>query len=684
VPSSIPVRASFAALVLSLAACPGKNRGNLTPPPETVAVSLEEVGLETASMDRTVDPCHDFYQFSCGGWLAANEIPDDKARWARFNEIDEQNEQVLREILEEARAGGDDPLLRKLGDFYGSCMDEDKVEAAGLSGVQPLLDTIGKVKNGETLAAALIALHEVGVGAVFAAGAEGDFADSKVNVMWVDTAGLGLPEREYYFADDFAPKLAAYREHLERLFGLLGKSAKEAKASAGRVLALETKLAEATKSAVERREYAKLYNPHTFDELAAQSPRFDWAAYFAARGTPELAKVIVTTPAFLARFDELIGQATPAEWKDYLTVRLIDGYAYTLPRAYDAEAFALEQALTGIEAQPARWKRCVDAVGAAMSEALAQPFVARRFPGASKQAAIDTVAAISAAFGGAIDELDWMSSETKQAAKHKLGKLSGMIGYPDTWRTYDYPVAPDNFAANAIAGNRAEVRRQFVRAGKPRDKHEWLMPPYIVNAYYSPLSNNTALPAGILQPPFFGARRSIQANLGGIGMVVGHELTHGFDDQGAQFDAEGNMTMWWQPGDFEQFQTRGRCVAEQYSTFEVLPGKKVNGDLTLGENIADLGGIKMAFRAYRAQREGASRRYLADGFTEDQQFFIAVGQAWCSKDRDDEAIKRLTDDPHAPPMWRVNGALRNTPEFAEAFGCQDGSRMKAAPACSVW
>jgi len=681
-------RLLIAATATLLAACPGGGKeGAKTPQPDdTVQVSLEEVGLESASLDRSADACTDFYQFACGGWLAANEIPADRARWGRFGEVDDRNEAALHEILEDARAGkgGDGPVMAQLGAFYGSCMDEAGIEKAGLSGIQPLLDKIAKVKDARSLGAALIDLHNVGVGVAFGAGSEGDFADSSKNVLWVDSGGLGLPDRDYYFKEDFKTKVDAYREHLVNVFALLGRDAKKAAAAAENVLSIEQQLAEATKTGVERRDLPKLYNPHDLAGLAKLTPKIDWTAYLTGRGNADQPKVIVTTPGYFSKLDEMFVKVKPAAWQDYLTYHLVEDMSFALPKKFDDEAFAFEQKLSGVEKQRERWKRCVDATGFALNEALAQPYIDKMFPGTSKQAAIETVTSIARAFAGEIDKLDWMSAETKAAAKVKLGKISGLIGYPDSFRTYDFAVTPDNFAANTLAGTAFETRRQFLKAGKPYDKNEWLMPAYIVNAYYNPLANNTGLPAGILQPPFWGKDRGVAANLGGIGMVVGHELTHGFDDQGAQFDAEGNMKMWWQPSDFEKFKAKGQCVADQYSTFEVLPGKFVNGPLTLGENIADIGGIKMAFRAYRSVREGAPRRTVADGFTEDQQFFLAVAQAWCSKDRDEEALSRLTTDVHSPPGWRVNGSLRNTPEFAEAFQCQAGAKMAPAKRCSVW
>jgi putative endopeptidase len=358
--------------------------------------------------------------------------------------------------------------------------------------------------------------------------------------------------------------------------------------------------------------------------------------------------------------------------------------AFALPKAFDDQAFELAKLVSGVEKQKERSKRCIEATQAALGEVLGQQYVAKYFPGSSKHTASSLVDAILGVMGEEIARLDWMSEQTKAIAQQKLAKIVRMIGYPDKWRTYDFDVRRDDFAGNELRAAAFETRRVLVRTGKPVDRGEWQMNTFDVNAYYEPTANNTALPAGILQPPFFGQDRTVAANLGGIGMVIGHELTHGFDDQGSQFDGDGNLKNWWQPEDEKKFKAKGQCVVEQYATFEAMPKGFVNGQLTLGENIADLGGVKMAFKAYRALRKDAPKLYVADGFTEDQQFFLAVGQAWCSKDRPAEIQRRLTADVHAPPKFRVYGSLRNLKEFAEAFKCAPGTPMNPAKTCSVW
>jgi putative endopeptidase len=653
------------------------------PPP--VTVTLAEVGLEADSLDRKADPCSDFYEFACGGWLAKSEIPADRARWGRFGEIDDHNEKVLHDLLEAARtAKKADAITSKLGAFYGACMDEGAVEKAGLTGLKAQQALINKVKDSKSLVAAVTELHRVGVDVMFQHGVTADLKDSTTNAMWLDSGGLGLPDRDYYLQDSFKDKVAAYQEHLVRLFKLLGRADAKAKAAAANAVAVEVELAKVTKTATEKRDIAGNYHPTTLVDLAKLSPAFDWAAYLKTIGAPGLTSVVLTNPDFMAATSKLAASIKPAQWQDYLTARLVDQASPTLAKKFDDEHFALEKALTGVQEQKERWKRCGDATGAAMPELLGQPYVAKVFPGESKKYANDLYGAIAKSMGEDFGTLDWMTDKTKEAARHKLGKIQFLTGYPDTWKTYDFKVDAKNYAANAIAAGAFEQKRQSAKAGKPYDRSEWLMPAFIVNAYYNPSANNTALPAGILQPPFFGADRGVAANFGGIGMVAGHELTHGFDDQGAQFDEEGRLANWWGPDDLKKFQGKGQCVSKQYSTFEALPGKFVNGDLTLGENIADLGGVKMAFHAYRNQRAGADKAYVADGFTEDQQFFIAVGQAWCSKDRPEETQRRLTVDPHSPPKFRVYGALRNLPEFAHAFQCASGTPMNPKNACQVW
>jgi putative endopeptidase len=661
--------------------------GPVTPrPANAVDVTLAEVGLEASSLDRSADPCVDFYQFTCGGWLAKNPIPADRARWGRLSELDEKNETALRAIAEEAAAGklGTDPVSTKIGDYYAACMDEAAIEAKGTDGIKPVLALIGKTRNAKSWFKAVVELHKIGVGVVWNLGVEPDLKDSTRMALYLDSGGLGLPDRDYFFEDKFKDKLAFYTKHVAKMLELMGRPADQATTGAADVVAIETELARVTKTKTERRDIPKLYNPVDRKALKKTVASVDWNAYFKQLGFDPGKKIIITTPAFFKALDKLRKQFTAAQWRSYFTFHVAQDLAFTLTKKIDDQAFELAKQLTGVESQRARYKRCVDAVDQAMPELFGQPFVTRAFPGESKAAAEQMVDSIATAIGEDIDSLAWMSDATKPAARAKLAKLEKLIGFPDKWKTYDYEVKRPDFAGNVLRSRAFDLKRNRKKAGKPHDRGEWLMPAYLVNAYYNPSANNTGLPAGILQPPMFGIDRGVAVNMGGLGMVIGHELTHGFDDQGAQFDENGNLKNWWSKDDEERFKARGKCVAEQYATFEALPKQFVNGELTLGENIADLGGVKNAFRAYRNLRKAADKVYVAEGYSEDQQFFIAVGQAWCNKDRKEETLRRLTVDPHSPPRFRVYGALRNLPDFAKAFSCAAGTPMAPANRCEVW
>jgi putative endopeptidase len=670
------------AAAILLAAC-GRTSAEPAPAASTASVTLADVGLEAASLDRTADPCIDFYQFACGGWIQANPIPADRARWSRGSELDERNKLAIKSLLDEAARGGD-AGTRKLGDFYASCLDEAGVERAGTAALRPLLARTQGVKDARSWLTALAELHKLGVFVVWDNRVLADLKSSSTNITYLDAAGLGLPDRDYYVKPELKDKLDGYTVHVRKMLGLVARPRFDAAAAAADVVAIEGELARLTKTAIEARDIPAAYNPTDLKALGKQVRSVDWAAYWKALGVAPSKKLVIGTPRLFAGLDALRAKFKPAQWASYFTYHLVEHFAFALPRAFDAEAFELEKLLTGVEKPRERARRCVDRTAAALGELLGQHYVARHFPGGSKQTAAKLVDDIARTMAGEIARLDWMTDATRQIAVAKLGKVVRMVGFPDRWKTYDYAVKRDDFAGNTLRGAAFETHRRLARVGTPVDRGEWQMNAYQVDAYYEPTANSTALPAGILQPPFFGPDRAVATNLGGIGMAIGHELTHAFDDQGAQFDAEGNLKNWWQKDDLGRFADRGKCVADLYSTFEALPRKFIQGQLTLGENIADMGGVKMAFKAYRALRKDAARTYVADGFSEDQQFFLAVGQAWCARERPAEVERRLTADPHSPPKFRVYGALRSLPEFADAFRCAPGTPMRPAKTCTVW
>ncbi|MBC7974553.1 MAG: M13 family metallopeptidase, partial [Myxococcales bacterium] len=651
-----------------------------------VQVTLGDVGLEAASLDRTADPCIDFYQFACGGWLQSNPVPPDRARLSRFTEIDDRTKATLRSLLEDAaRTTTGDAATKKLGSFYAACMDEAAVERAGIAPLKALLAKTQGVKDAKTWLAALVELHKLGVPAVWENQVLPDLKNASTHVTYLDAAGLSLPDRTYYLAAERKELLAAFQRHVGKLLALVPRPAKAVAGDpAADVVAIETELARLTKTAVEQRDLAALYHPSDLRALAKQATSVDWPRYFQGLGTPASKRIIVATPAFFAGLDQVRAQFKPAQWASYFTYHLVAATAFALPTAYGGEAFALEKLVTGVERPQERSQRCVTATGEALGDLLAQPYVARYFAGSAKQDVAKLVAAVVSAMAAQIASLDWMTDATRQEALAKLGKITRMVGFPERWRTYDYAVKRDDFAGNLLRARAFETRRQRARAGKPVDRGEWRMNAFEVGAYYNPSLNHMAVPAGILQRPAFAPDRAVAANLGGIGERIGHELTHAFDDHGAQFDGDGNLKRWWQAEDLAKFTRKAQCVSDQYATFEVLPKKRIQAQLTLGENIADLGGAKIAFQAYRALRRDAAKTYVADGFSEDQQFFLAVAQASCSRDRPAEAERRLAVDPHAPPKFRVYGALRNMPEFAEAFRCAAGTPMRPARSCAVW
>lgn len=651
-------------------------------------VTLADVGLDASAMDTSIDPCVDFYRYACGGWLDNTKIPGDQARWSRgFSEIHERNRATLRTILEEAAASpGEDPIKQKIGSFYSACMDTEAIEKKGLSGIEPLIKEAREAMDGKGIEAAISALHRHQVWVVFNLAAEQDLKDATKMVAWLDQGGLGLPDRDYYLKKDKKAIRDAYQKHVEKMMRLAGSSKAEAAKAASDVLHVETELARVSMPRVERRDPYNIYHPMTVPELKKIAGAFWWEAYLERMGEKNLSSMVVMTPDFFKGFDALLEKIRRQQWANYFEWHVIRDAARSdaLPQAFIDETFRMRAQLTGQKKQQARWKRCVSATDSALGELVGQIYVKQEFPGQSKTDAEKMVKGISAAFERNLADLDWMDDATRGRASEKREMMVYKIGYPNKWKTYPFEVSSTNHLANLEASAQYELKRNLNKIGKPVDREEWFMTPATVNAYYNPLLNEMVFPAGILQPPFYDVDSDVPVNLGGMGMIVGHELTHGFDDSGAKFAGDGNLRNWWEEEVGKKFEAKTGCVAEQYSKYEPLPNVKLNGKLTLGENIADIGGIKLAYSAYRKLRADAEPKLVADGFNEDQQFFLGVAQAWCSKSTDRYKKLLVQTDPHSPPRFRVNGSLTNTPAFAKAFECKEGTPMRPKDICEVW
>jgi len=657
----------------------------------TAPVRAEEPSpyrFSTATMDRTADPCADFYQFACGGWMKNTAIPADQSRWGRFFEVGERNRQILHDILEGVKSDDKkrDALDRKIGDYYYSCMDEAGIEKKGLAPLKPLLARIDKLER-KDLPAELAALHSDGVDAAFVFGSGQDYENASQVIAQADQGGLGLPDRDYYLkTDDKSVKTRqAYETHVKNMFALAGEPENQAADDAATVLAFEVSLASASQDRVFRRDPKNLVHRLTADELAKLAPGFDWRKYFADVKSPKWKTVNVAAPDF---FKELaaLAQTEPIEkWRVYLRWHAIHALSPLLPKAFVDENFAFYgKQLTGAQELKARWKRCVDMTDGQLGEALGQRYVERTFGAEGKKRTLAMVGQIEAALKTDIEGVDWMTPETKKAALVKLAGIQNKIGYPDKWRDYSkYKVVRGDAVGNAIRGDRFEWHRQLAKIGKPVDKSEWDMTPPTVNAYYDPQKNNINFPAGILQPPFYDNGMDDAVNFGGIGAVIGHELTHGFDDEGRQFDAQGNLRDWWTPADAEAFNKRAQCFVDEYSSFVAVDDVHLNGKLTLGENTADNGGLRLAYMALMSDKDGANRPPV-DGFTPEQRLFLGWGQVWCWKMTDEAARLQALTNPHSPGRDRVNGVVRNMPEFAKAFQCKAGAPMAPVNACRVW
>jgi putative endopeptidase len=645
--------------------------------------------LDVPSMDKSADPCADFYQYSCGGWIKANPIPPDQASWSVYGKLADENAQFLWGILEDAGRGGASrtPVQQKIGDYFASCMDEAGVEKLGTSPLAAELKKIDALKSSREIAPLLAVLHlsSHGSGLMFGFGSDQDFADASQVIAFVTAGGIGLPDRDYYFKDDAKSKeiRGRYLQHVQRMLELIGEP--DAAAGARKVMQMETALAKASLTRVEKRDPYKLFHKLSRAKLQALTPSLRWDGYLSAVNMGKLAVFNVTEPKFMQALEaELRTQRLPA-WKTYLKWHLASARAPYLSRALVQENFEFySKYLRGTAEMPPRWKRCVRYVDRDLGEALGEEFVRRTFSPMTKDDTLRMTALIEDAMRAEIEQLDWMSAQTKQAALRKLGTVRNKVGYPEKFRDYGpVEVRAGDFFGNLERATGFESNRQLAKIGKPLDRNEWAMTPPTVNAYYNPQMNDVNFPAGVLQPPLYDPRLDDAPNYGNTGSTIGHELTHGFDDEGRQFDAEGNLKDWWTPQDAKGFEERIQCVRDQYAQYTVVDDIKINSKLTSGEDVADLGGTLLAWLAWKQDVAGKPLQ-PKDGFSPDQRFFIGLAQWACENQRPENLRVSAITNPHSPGKYRINGVVANLPEFAQAFSCKAGAPMVREKPCKVW
>ncbi|MCB0697056.1 MAG: M13 family metallopeptidase [Chitinophagaceae bacterium] len=647
--------------------------------------------IDPANMDTTVSPGDNFFYYANGGWLKNNTIPESEARWGSFDILRENNMNALHTLLDEAAksSAAQGTAEQKVGDFYKSGMDTTAIDAAGIKPLEGVLAGVDNMKTADDIVKELSNLHTIGLAQVYGFSVSPDDKNVTKQICQIGQGGLGMPDRDYYFnTDERSSKIRdAYKAYQVKVMELMGMDEAGAQAAAANVYALEEKLAGASMTRTERRDPYKVYNKYSLDELSKLTPGMDWKSIFADLKATGEDSVIVGMPAFMAEVSKLI-QNTPVDvWKTYLKFHIVNDMAPYLGSDYDNARFDFYgKAVSGLQEQKPRWKRVLRVVDGGVGELLGKTYVDKYFTPEAKQRMLDLVNNLQKTYEDRITRLDWMSEETKHKAIGKLNTFVKKIGYPDKWRDYSkLSIVPDNYVKNVFASSAFDYDYMMSKLGKPVDKTEWFMTPPTVNAYYNPAFNEIVFPAGILAFPFFDKDADDAVNYGGIGGVIGHEMTHGFDDQGSKYDADGNLKNWWTDEDAKRFDAKTGVVVDQFNNYTVLDTVHVNGKLTLGENLADLGGLAIAYEAFH-KTEQAKKGEKIDGFTPDQRFFLSWVQVWCANTRDAELANRIITDPHSPVEWRTNGPVGNMPEFYQAFNIKEGDKMYRADSirAKVW
>jgi putative endopeptidase len=647
--------------------------------------------LDVSSMDKSADPCVDFYQYTCGGWMKHNPIPADQAGWSVYGKLATDNQRFLWGILDDLskKTTGRTPTQQKIGDYFAACMNEPAIEKLGAAPLKPLLDEIAAVKTREDLATLLAREHLSNAtgGLFFNFGSDQDFADSSQVIAFAQAGGLGLPDRDYYTKSDAKSEeiRQKYLAHVQNMLKLLGDAPDVAKGEAATIMRIETALAKSQLTRVQQRDPHNLFHKMDLKELQALTPGWDWNVYLKTSGISNVNTFNVTEPEFYKELNRQFESNSLGDIKVYLRWHIASANAPYLSSNFVKENFDFySHTLRGVQQQPPRWKVCVRLVDRELGEALGQEFVARTFTTETKKNAVEMTRQIEQAMEGDIQQLTWMGPETKKQALEKLHGVVNKIGYPDKWRDYSsVQIRPDDFLGNVQRSVAFEARRELNKIGKPLDRGEWGMTPPTVNAYYNPQMNDINFPAGVLQPPLYDPKLDDAPNYGNTGGTIGHELTHGFDDEGRQFDAKGNLRDWWTKEDSEQFEKRAQCIVDQYAQYTIVDDIKINSKLTEGEDVADLGGLILAYVAWKAQTKG---QHLEDrdGLTPDQRFFIGYAQWACENDRPENLRANAITNPHSPGKYRVNGLMINMPEFQQAFGCKAGQPMVRENRCRVW